>query len=104
MVSFYGERTYTCEKCGGESLHPFTQGLCGTCTYKELISHVNGLCDTCKNKCKQTALVSIAKCPTYTPKMPPDAQKGPVLSRSVQRRLAIQKEPKKALKQTKRKK
>jgi len=104
MISFYGEKTYKCEKCGSDSTHPFSKGLCGPCTYKELISHINSLCDTCKNRCKQTSLISIAKCPEYTPKKALDARKGPVAARSTKNGVGTKKKPKEALKRTKRKK
>jgi hypothetical protein len=83
---------------------PFTRGICSSCMYKDLVSKVNSLCSTCKKKCNQTQLISIAKCPDYTPKSSPDPQKGASELSFSDSGVKTGKKPKKALKQTKRKK
>jgi len=68
MRSMYGEYLYKCKVCGDESKTPTTQKMCSKCRYKDLVSKINSLCVSCKRKCKQTELIQIAKCPSYSPK------------------------------------
>ena len=104
MISFYGEKTYKCKVCGEEKTTPYNDGLCSICRYKDLVSKVNSLCATCKKKCKQTELITIAKCPEYTPKTSPDVQKGGSELTFSDSRVTHGKKKKKALKRKKRSK
>jgi len=104
MISFYGEKTYECSICGAANDRPFTGGLCSKCMYKDLVSKVNSLCEGCRKQCKQTELISIAKCPDYNPRMSSGAQKGASGLSFSDSGVMTSKKPKKALKQTKRKK
>ncbi len=104
MISFYGEKTYECKVCGEANDKPFSGGLCSKCMYKDLVSKVNSLCDGCRKKCKQTELISIAKCPDYTPKVSFKVPSKPAELSFTDSGVNTGKKPKKALKQTKRKK
>lgn len=104
MISLYGERYWECKECGEKMTSPRDHGLCSKCMYKDLVSRVNSLCATCRKKCKQTELISIAKCPDYSPKTSPDAQKGASELTFSDSRVTNGKNKKKALKRKKRKK
>jgi len=112
-MSFYRERNYECKVCGESNDMPFTDGLCSKCTYKDLVNKVNSLCKGCWNKCKQTELISIAKCPDYSPRRmsqlgigewPLSKPKHLIEPSSPDSEVKTTKKPKKALKAVKRKK
>ena len=104
MISFYGDNIYKCEECGKTSDYPFTDGLCSTCTYKNLVSKINSLCDSCRKKCKQSSLISIQHCPNYNQKVSFKAPNKPSEPSLTKTEVSPKKKTKKVLKQTKRKK
>ena len=104
MISFYGDKTYECKVCGEVNDRPFSGGLCSKCNYKDLVSRVNSLCEGCRKKCKQTELISIAKCPDYNPMVSFKVPSKPAELSLSDSEVSTSKKHKKALKQTKRKK
>lgn len=75
-----------CKKCKEDTFRVDGSGMCKSCQNSEASEEkrnmINSLCKTCKKRCNQNALIEIIKCPTYDPKMPSDAQKGPLEARS----------------------
>lgn len=58
-----------CTKCG-KNTHK-TNGLCRECEQELKIQEkretVNSYCKTCKNRCKQSEICIVVKCPRYSP-------------------------------------
>lgn len=72
-----------CKKCKQDVYRLNEDSLCNSCSIiAKRGSTVNPLCKTCKNRCNQNALLEIVKCPRYTTKTSPDAQKGHLEARS----------------------